>query len=433
MRSTAMVLAALVTGSALAQDLPSLTPVGAQREGNADGSIPEWTGGLSRDASRHDARLLDPYPEDQPLFTITSGNYRQYAASLSAGHRALFARHAGYQLPVYPTRRSVSFPDEVYAATAANRGHVSLKGADAVEGAQAGIPFPEPRSGAEVLWNHRLRYRGDSTEWRYQRAATVAGARNVSRSLERILFGYGNLHPESAGSGMHSYNLLHIKPAPPYPDVTAVWHDSINPLQSPRKIWSGSAGLGGKSMRNPPLGFDEVGLFTERIRYFDMVDMFCGSFERYVFKLFGKREIYVPYNSYRLARDSIEAVGPQHLSARNARYELHRVWLVEAALRPGEKHSIARRMFYVDEDSWSILLVDNYDGAKRLTRFQEGHLLPLYPIQAVDYAPITTYDLPGERYFVDRLLSDSPPPRLNAGLSRSDFMPGAAKQSYTLP
>jgi len=406
--------------------------VGAQLAGNAAGTIPDWSGGLAVSPEPPAHPLRDPYPDDQPVFVISASDHALHAAQLAAGHRALFAKYPSYRMAVFPTRRSVAFPDAVYAATAGNRGRVKLKGADALAGARLGVPFPEPRSGVEVLWNHRLRYRGDSTEWRYQRATIVAGERRLGRSLERILFGYGNLR-RTARADMHSYNLLHIKPAPPYPDVTAVWHDSINPLQSPRKIWAGSAGLGGRAMRNPPVGYDEVGLFTERIRYFDMVDMFSGGFDRYVFRLLGKREVYVPYNAHRLARDSIEAAGPRHLSGRNARYELHRVWLVEATLRPGETHSVARRLFYVDEDSWSILLVDGYDAARRLIRFQEGHLLPLEAIQAVDYAPIVTYDLPAERYFVDRLLADSPAPKLNAGFEPSDFLPRAAKLAYPLP
>lgn len=420
---------ALCGGPAVAQDDP-LTPVGAQRAGNAEGSIPEWTGAPTPGNPRDPLR--DPFADDQPLFAITSRNWRDHARYLSAGHQALFAQHADYTMPVYPTRRSAIFPDAIYAATAANRERANLQGVDAIAGAQLGIPFPEPRNGVEVLWNHRLRYRGDSAEWHYQRASVIDGHAELGRALERGLFGYATLRRGRMPADMHSYTFLHMRPASPYPDITAVWHDAVNPLESPRKIWSGTAS--GRKYRNPPLGYDQVGLFTYLIRYFDMVDMFSGAFDRYTFKLLGRQERYVPYNSFRLARAGAPAIGPSHLDGADARYELHRVWVVEATLRPDEQHSLRRRVFYVDEDSWSIVLADCYGAGGVLDRFQEGHLLPLTAIRAVEYAPVVTYDLPGKRYFVDRLVADSPRPKFNlAELSPEDFVPSVVTRTYRLP
>ena len=41
----------------------TLTPIGAEKAGNADGSIPEWTGGLPTNAGAVDAKgfLADPF------------------------------------------------------------------------------------------------------------------------------------------------------------------------------------------------------------------------------------------------------------------------------------------------------------------------------------------------------------------------------------
>src|SRR3546814_12861612 len=60
-----------------------------------------------------------------------------------------------------------------------------------------------------------------------------------------------------------------------------------------------------------------------------------------------------------------------HINPEYARYELHRVWVVEATLKAGLRHAFSKRVFYVDEDSWSIAAVDCYDGRGQLWRFQE--------------------------------------------------------------
>lgn len=429
MRPTSAAVLAFLSGLAAVAHAAG-TPIGAQLEGNADGTIPAWNGGLLPTAwpdAFTPGSLADPYPQDRPLFTISAANLGEHAHRLAAGHRVLLERDADYRLPVYATHRSVSFPEAVEAATAANRGRARLRGVDAIEGADLGAPFVAPRSGAEVLWNHRLRYRGDSSEWRYARAAVFGATRQVGQALERNLFGYANL-ASRARRDMQSWTFLHIRPAQDYPDYTSVWHDAVNLLDHPRRLWGGVSSW--KPVRHPPLGHDDVGLFSYRIRYFDMVDMFSGSFDRYTFRLIGKQELYVPYNAFRLAGRGVDALGPTHLAPEHARYELHRVWVVEASLRPDSGHSIRKRVFYVDEDSWSILLVDGYDDAGRLVRFQEGHLLPVYEFQAVEYAPVVTYDLAEGRYFADRLLVR--PPRFNTPLRPGDFQPGALRKPLSL-
>ncbi|MCT6631938.1 DUF1329 domain-containing protein, partial [Staphylococcus aureus] len=84
--------------------------------------IPEWTGGIASAPGSYKpgGRLTDPFPEDKPLFTITVNNAAQYAPKLSDGHRALFAKYKGFRMPVYATRRSAVYPQEIYDATQAN-------------------------------------------------------------------------------------------------------------------------------------------------------------------------------------------------------------------------------------------------------------------------------------------------------------------------
>ena len=152
--------------------------LGAQQGSNAAGTIPPWTGGLSRSqwpaAFQPGGRLVDPFPGDKPKFTVTAANVGQYAGQLSDGHRALFAKYPDYTMPVYETRRTVGFPQAIYDATKANNGRARAPAADSLEGANLGFPFPQPKTGVEVLWNHRVRYRGDAVQLSYKQAVVAA-------------------------------------------------------------------------------------------------------------------------------------------------------------------------------------------------------------------------------------------------------------------
>ena len=145
----------------LGQDL---TPLGAERAGNTAGTIPEWTGGITRAPAGYQPGMhhLDPYAADKPLFTVNRENLDQYRAQLPLGTQTLIESNPDYFLRVFPTRRSASAPERIYAATQANALHAeSISGGNGVQGAVAGIPFPLPQSGVEAIWNHIMRYRGE--------------------------------------------------------------------------------------------------------------------------------------------------------------------------------------------------------------------------------------------------------------------------------
>ncbi|HCO43955.1 MAG TPA: DUF1329 domain-containing protein, partial [Gammaproteobacteria bacterium] len=94
-----------------------LTPHGAIRAGNADGSIPAWEGGIKTPPAGYEVGgwYLDPFADDQVLFTITAQNYQQYADKLSTGQIAMLKKYPdSYKLNVYPSRRSASYPTEIY-------------------------------------------------------------------------------------------------------------------------------------------------------------------------------------------------------------------------------------------------------------------------------------------------------------------------------
>jgi len=435
-RRLAVVLFVLVAPAA-ARDL---TPVGAERAGNAGGTIPEWSGGIGRaswpPAFKPGGRHLDPFRDDEPLFVITADNHARHAAHLSQGHLALLRQYRTYRMPVFPTRRSVGFPDAIYQATRANADRARLVGVDQLEGARLGFPFPQPRSGAEVLWNHKLRYRGDDAHWTTLQAVVTPGGLQRRVTMENwTLYRYANLaRPgDTARENVLYHTVQSANPIMGCGQHVHAWREPLNPQRAPRQLSGGCASR--KVWRAPGgLGHDEFSLGSESIRYFDMLDMFTGELDRYTFKLLGKRELYIPYNSYRLSdgRASYDALlTPLHFNPEFTRYELHRVWVVEAIRRPGTHHAIARRVFYVDEDAWMIALVDVYESGAGVSRLQEGHVLPLYDVQAVEAVPHLVYQFATGRYFASHLIAGHRPPEFNTGkLTEADFTQAGIRRRH---
>jgi hypothetical protein len=383
-----------------------LTAIGAERDGNAAGTIPEWNGGLTQPPSafKPGGRLVDPYAPDRPLFTITQANAAQYAALLSNGHRALLAKYKDFRMPVYVTRRSAAYPQAIYDATQANAGKARLIGSDALTNARLGFPFPQPENGVEVMWNHRTRYRGDTFMGvTSQAVVSEKGIGNRNKGVFKVLFRYGNVAKpadiEDENVICYGVTFVGERVTDTMADFVVLFHESANSIKKARAIWV-LLGKVGRMLRLPPLGYDQPMYGTEGLYYIDMIDMYNGAFDRYVWKLVGKRELYIPYNAYRL-NDGSQKYAQQltwpTFSADNTRYELHRVWVIEATERGGKTHVFGKRIFYVDEDSWNVVLVENQDRAGRLWRFQEGHLINSYDVLSTNAYPIVTYDLAQDR------------------------------------
>ena len=125
--------------------------------------------------------------------------------------------------------------------------------------------------------------------------------------------------------------------------------------------------------RAPTIGFDTPNSVESGLGYFDEVFVFNGSLEKYQWKLIGKKEMFVPYNENRLyAFKEADLMTGSHLNPEAIRWELHRVWIVEATLAPGKRHVVPKRRFYIDEDSWHALLADGWDAQGQLWRSQVG-------------------------------------------------------------
>jgi hypothetical protein len=387
----------------------TLTPIGAEKAASKDGTIPEWTGGMSQLGAmfgdyKPGEYYPDPFPEDKPAYTITHANYKQYADKLTAGSALLLERNAGYALKVYPTRRTALFPDAVYEATKANATTAALVGDDGLQDAKLGFPFPIPQNGAEVIWNHKVRYRGDSVVLNGALFVVDAKGRfQRNEFLQQVEFAYGNIKkPGSIGDGV-ILKLLRKEVSPPrLAGSMTLIHEK---LDGSRDAWQYNPGAN-RIRQAPIVAFDNPIAGADGLQNVDQADMFNGSMARYTWKLVGKKDMVIGYNSYRLIRPEIkyaQIIQAKHLNPEHPRYELHRVWVVEANLKPGQGNVFKRRVFYVDEDSWTIAAVDCYDSRDTLWRYQEGFVMPLVIDKAVVAAPSITYDLFSGRYVINNL------------------------------
>jgi hypothetical protein len=412
----------------------SLTPFGAERAGNKEGTIPAWTGGITEPPAGYTVGMHhpDPFPDDRPLFTITVENMAQYTDKLTAGHQALLKQYPqSYRLPVYPTRRSASAPAGIYEETKANATRARLApGGNGVIGAKGGVPFPLPGNGNEVIWNHMLRWRGQGVTRRIgQVNPQVDGSYTLITIEEKAAFLY-NRPSGPADTVSYYFRQEVIGPARLAGEIVLV-HESLNPEIQPRVAWTYNPGQR-RVRRAPNIGFDSPGTASDGMRTADQTDMFNGSLERYDFSLVGKREVFVPYNAYRLhSRDLAceDIIRAHHINQDLTRYELHRVWVVEAVLKPGISHIYKRRTFYVDEDSWQILTADQYDGQDRLWRVSEAHPINYYEVPAFLTTLEIIYDLQSGRYTALGLDNQERMYDFSVSLTAADFSPDGLRQS----
>ena len=146
----------------------------------------------------------------------------------------------------------------------------------------------------------------------------------------------------------------------------------------------------------------------------------------------GKQELYIPYNSYKIANPEVkysDIVKAGHIDQSYSRYELHRVWKVEATLKEGARHVYAKRSFYVDEASWQIAIADHYDNRGQLWRASEGHALQFVNANTPWYVSTTNYDLLSGRYLVELNNEESEPFKFGKQVKRKSFTAAALRRS----
>lgn len=395
-----------------------LTPVGAEKAGNMDGSIPAWSGGeLQAPAGWKPGQPRpDPHAKEKPLYSVTAANADQYKSRLTPGQMELLKTIKGYRMDVYPSHRSCGFPQLVYERTRQNAKTASIAGDGFELGSAtgAGIPFPVPGSGVEAMWNHKLRWQG---EGRIEPNYTLLGPARGASDFTKIEYTAKYLVPfqspqtrsvaDARGVEFYFYQET-TSPAA----LAGTLQAGVYYLQKLNEGWQYFPGQR-RVRRLSTYAYDAPLIGLENTYYVDQAWMYNGMLNRYGYKLVGKQELLVPYNSFAMrdaARFSDKTLFlADHFNPDARRYELHRVWKVEADVKPGQRHSAPHRVFYLDEDSWAVLLVDLYDAQNKLQRVQEGSIIPIWELGACEASQESlSYDLPSGRYWGDIFVIGQP-------------------------
>jgi len=418
----------------LGQDL---TPMGSVRAGNADGTIPEWTGGIMREdwpqGYEPGDRHPDPFGDDEPRFVITADNYQEYADQLTPGHIAAFERYPeSYRMIVYPTRRSASFSDRIYEMTRQNAstGRLVANG-EGVENVAEGFPFPLPQNAYELIWNHKMKYKGTGgVRYWNQVVPTSGGSYQLIRLREEFLGLYyvqGNTIADTNNILLYFFQEVE-SPARLAGNILLV-HETLNQSAQPRQAWVYNPGQR-RVRRAPNVAYDNPGTASDGLRTNDMTDMFNGAMDRFNWEIVEKREMIIPYNSYKAHSGDLEPddlVTPGHLNPDHLRYELHRVWVVEATLREGTRHINSRRTFYLDEDTYQIAVINHYDSRGDMWRLSEAHTINFYEVPTFWATIESSLDLQSGRYIANGIDNGDPVNTFNETLNPSDYTPQALR------
>jgi hypothetical protein len=416
-----------------------LTPQGAVRAANADGSIPAWDGGITKPVAGYTKGMHhpDPFPSDKVLMTITNANKDQYKALLNPGQVKLFELYPDtYKMNIYETRRTASVPQYVYDATKANATRAELVAqGNGISGATIGVPFPIPANGLEVIWNHILRYRGVDLETnRSQASPTSTGSYTLVETAEELRFEYSR--PEITLEKLKETNtLFYFKQVVTQPARLAgtalLVKETMDQEALPRQAWTYNTGQR-RVRKAPNIAFDTPGTVADGLRTTDDFDMFNGSPVRYNWELVGKKEMYIPYNDYKLHSDSLkydQILKPGHINPELVRWEKHRVWEVKATLKEGMRHIYKTRVFYIDEDSWQVALTDMYDNRDELYRVANAHSINYYEVPTLWTTLEVFHDLQSRRYLAMGLDNEGRMYDFEAKLSESNFTPDALRRA----
>jgi hypothetical protein len=414
----------------------SLTPMGAEKAGNADGSIPAWAP-LGKTAGSVDAKgfLADPYGNEKPVLVIDAKNVDKYAGKLAPGQVAMIKRYPDtYRLPVYPGHRGATVPDTVFAAIKANATQTKLVGdGNGLENFKTAVPFPIPQSGLEVVWNHITRYRGGSVSRTVTQATPQQnGDYSLVYFQDSFVFRerMKDFDPNNPGNILFYFKQEVTAPARLAGTVLLV-HETLDQVKEPRSAWIYNAGQR-RVRKAPQVAYDGPGTAADGLRTSDNLDMYNGALDRYDWKLVGKQEMYIPANSYKLDAPTLkyaDIIKPGHINQDLARYELRRVWHVVATLKAGAKHIYAKRDFYFDEDTWQAAEIDHYDSRGQLWRVAEAHAQDYYNYQVPWTTLETLYDLTNGRYLALGMKNEEKRAyNFEYGANSSDYSPNALRQ-----
>jgi hypothetical protein len=392
----------------------TLTEFGAVKAGNKEGTIPAYTGGLTKAPAGYKADSgfwVDPYKDEKPLFRIDAKNAAQYADKLSEGQKMLMKKHASYYIDVYPSHRSAAFPDKILKATVRNATTCkALKENLAIDPAcRGGLPFPMPKNGYEVMWNLQLAYAGEmGTTTEMSKSWVVDSGGKVTMTAEQSTVQekpYYQVSATDRDANMYSRAFSITRGPSRRAGEASGLLDYLDPTEKPRRAWSYTPGQRRVKLA-PEFAYDTPVSSQGGVTLFDELFLFSGKMDRFDFKLVGKKEMYIPYNGYKYYFECTETdqFKPAHVNPDCERHELHRVWVVEATLKPGQRHVYSKRIYYVDEDAPNAGMFDAFDQSGTLYRSSFISFVQLYDVTVPYAVKNSVYDFNKGMY---ALLNDS--------------------------
>jgi Protein of unknown function (DUF1329) len=415
--ATSAFIGTFVAGAALAavsadeakQLGSTLTPVGAEKAGNKDGTIPAWTGGLTTPPAtfqKGSGKRVDPFADEKPRLVITGKDAAVHADKLTEGTKELLKRYPTMRVDVYPTHRTAYYPARIVENTAKNAtGAKNIDDGLGIENVMAGYPFPIPKTGNEVMWNHLLNYRGLGFSAKFDNWNVDASGRPTLATTGEGSYAWPNFDPKKTGAMKEADPFWYVKfqylaPARRNGEALLV-HDSANPLKQGRRAWLYLPGQRRVRLA-PDIAYDTPNPASAGASTYDDGSLFNGAMDRYDFKLVGKKEMIVPYSNYELlyATKPADVTTANHVNPDAVRWELHRVWVVEANLKPGKRHIYAKRIFYIDEDSWVTVASDAFDARGQLFRSGFSFSSFSYDVPAMWTDTQAFYDFTGGMYTV---------------------------------
>jgi hypothetical protein len=391
---------AAVTAEEAKQLGATLTKYGAIQAGNKEGTIPEYTGGLTKapaDFKPDSGFWADPFKDEKPLLRIDGKNYQQHADKLSEGQKELLKKYPSFYMDIYPSHRTASYPAKILNNTVRNATscNTTKNGLSVEDACRGGLPFPIPKTGYEVMWNQQLRYKADTTtkssrSWVVDSNGKVVMAAQ-QKTMEETPYYHDDLDGRDAKLYWRTYSVTQA-PIRKAGEATGL-SDFLDPTEKPRRAWSYTPGQRRIKLA-PEFAYDTPVASMGGVTLFDELFVFSGQMDRFEFKLVGKKEMYIPYNAYKLyfGCGVEEQFMDKHPNPACWRWELHRVWVVEATLKPGVRHVYAKRMYYFDEDTYGAGLYDAFDQSGQLYRSIFNSMVQLYDVQAPYTVKNVVYD-----------------------------------------
>lgn len=409
-----------------------LTPLGAEKGGNPAKTIPEWTGGLAVAPAGFDASkgFADPFAADKPLFIIDQSNVESYADKLPPGQVQMIKKYPKYKIPVYSTQRTATFSPAMLQAIQKEAPGIALAhNGLAVTGIKtSSVPFPQAKNGAEAIWNLLMRRPAQSLESHTASFISGPGVKPIAVSTSQTIAFAPAIGKEGT---THLFSLIgDVRRPSSLAGEALLVHDTLNFKEDTRNAWVVNSGQR-RIIRAPELSHAAPAGNSDSLRTVDDIYGFNGSPERFEWKLLGKKEMYIPYNNYRMSNKSlkyIDMVDDAFLKPELTRFELHRVYVLEGKLKQGMEHLYSRRVMYVDEDSWYVALMDQYDSKGELWRIKALYLMQAYNAPGMYASGEMQHDLNARKTIFSGFENEEPPTRFNVPVNSNDFTPGALRK-----